>query len=478
MRQYETKVGGVYYFRRVVPDDLVGAFTTANGKPRTEWKISTRTKDRAAARPVLRKLEADTDRLITDARAALGKQPPPPTAIPSPLPMRITSAELEAIERNDWEAAQATYEQMCDDDAREEADPAFAAQRTLRRAAARLERDREDLRLIGEAKRESAAANRIGIMELFDRYADVPGRHPKTVAQWRTYFDKLIEFVGHDDAARLTFEELRSWRNHLRDVATFRGKRLSAKTINGSYLAAVKVVLGWAADDGTLPSNPSAELKPVSAPAKPVTRSRVMSEPEAQTVLRAALASTDGSMANARRWLPWLMCHSGARVGEVAQLRKGDVRDIGGVPCMCLTPDAGSIKSRKARNVPLHPDLIARGFLEFVESRPDGPLFFDPDKRRSDHAINRQANKVGSNLAAWVRGLGVNPPQPNHAWRHRFVTLAARYELPERASAAICGHAQQGQHRAYGDDELDVLMRELSKLPAVDLTLRSPPRTL
>lgn len=66
MRQYEIKVGGVCYFRRAVPDDLVVTSTRANGTPRMEWEMSTQTKDRAAARVPLRALEAETDRLTGD----------------------------------------------------------------------------------------------------------------------------------------------------------------------------------------------------------------------------------------------------------------------------------------------------------------------------------------------------------------------------------------------------------------------------
>lgn len=469
MRQYETKVGGVYYFRRVVPDDLVGAFTTANGKSRTEWKISTRAKDRGAARTVLQRLETETDKLIAQARAAQH------SALTAPATAGQPFAAAMAIEAEAWshELAKRRAERDEREAALAASDPAVAVHiEILDRMRANDERaeQAEHARYRELERRHSPS---VRMIKLFERYAATPGRNPKTIQQWRPYFVKLAAFIGHDDASRLTLAELRTWRNHLRDEATFRGRRLSAKTINGSYLAAINVVLSWAADDGALPSNPARDLKPVNLPARPELRSRVMSEGEAQIVLTAALAGKSGggrdSMANARRWLPWLMCYSGARVGEVAQLRKEDVRDVGGIPAMCITPDAGTVKSRKARKVPLHPHLIEQGFLAFVAGRGEGPLFFDASKRRSDGAINRQSNKVGSNLAAWVRSLGVNPPQPNHAWRHRFITLSQRHELTERASSAIVGHTQQGQHRAYGDDELDVLLRELSKLPPVIL---------
>jgi len=58
------KTGSTYYFRRPVPKDLIGQFTTSSGKPRTEWKFSLGTKDREQAKRLLRPHVAETYRLI------------------------------------------------------------------------------------------------------------------------------------------------------------------------------------------------------------------------------------------------------------------------------------------------------------------------------------------------------------------------------------------------------------------------------
>ena len=62
------QVGSTYYFRRTVPKDLVGTFLTNSGRARTEWKYSLGTKDREAAKRLLRPHEIDTDALIDNAR--------------------------------------------------------------------------------------------------------------------------------------------------------------------------------------------------------------------------------------------------------------------------------------------------------------------------------------------------------------------------------------------------------------------------
>jgi len=309
--------------------------------------------------------------------------------------------------------------------------------------------------------------------DLFELYASTPGRHPKTIAQWRPYIAHLAQFVDHRTVDAITHDDLVAWRNHLRDEVTYRGKRLSGKTINGSYLGAVQALFAWAKGDGLIASNPALEVTKVKLPSEPKTRGKAFTKDEASTILAASLQvpkSREGEdLRNAKRWCPWLMAYSGARVNEITQLRKEDIFERDGVWVMRITPEAGTVKSKAYRFVPLHSHLRDQGFLEFVQGRAEGPLFFNPAKRRSDNAINRQANRLGSKLADWVRSLGIEGVKPNHAWRHMFINLAVRHEVEPRVAKAITGHASSDvQDKVYlADlvDHVDVLSRELEKLP-------------
>ena len=46
----------------------------------------------------------------------------------------------------------------------------------------------------------------------------------------------------------------------------------------------------------------------------------------------------------------------------MVQLRKQDVRQVDGLWVLRITPEAGSVKTNEAREVVLHPHLIAQGF--------------------------------------------------------------------------------------------------------------------
>lgn len=479
MCTYLDKVESTYYFRRPVPKDLIGYFATKSGAVRTEWKVSLRVKDREAAKRLVPRYVEETTAAIDEARAKrvdearVGR----PTASIAEADQTIAQA-FKAVAAKAGEEWLRELERERDiEQTRRDDNPLYDLQARNYELLDRQEERESAAQFNAKAAREFAVEARkaasVDIMQLFDRYANIPGRNPKTMAQWRPYLQKLVEFSGISDANQLTPSHIREWRNHLRDNYRFRGRSLSASTINGSYLASASVVFGWAVDDGLLRENPTIGVKPVKLPAKAVVRSRALTDDEAGIVLRATLLGREGSegvdFVNAKRWVPWILCYTGARVNEITQLRKEDVHEVSGIACIVITPEAGRVKTKRARTVPIHRDLIRQGFLDFVAQRSEGPLFFNPEKRRSDHAINRQANRLGSKLAEWVRALGITAPQPNHSWRHRFVNSATRYHLTERASEAITGHSSGRQHRAYGDNEVDVLLEEINKLPTFEL---------
>jgi integrase len=106
-------------------------------------------------------------------------------------------------------------------------------------------------------------------------------------------------------------------------------------------------------------------------------RGKAFTPDEAAKILRASL----GLDVAGKRWIPWVCAYSGARGGEICQLRGQDVRQIEGVWAMNLTPEAGSMKTGKARLVPLHEHLIEQGFLDYVTKCGNGPLFYNGEKR-------------------------------------------------------------------------------------------------
>jgi integrase len=317
----------------------------------------------------------------------------------------------------------------------------------------------------------------ISLNDLFDGYANDGDNPParSTVKAWRRQIKHLVAFLGHDDAAALTSEDVERWRDHLAATPMKDGGKRSARTINDTYLAAVRTVLNWGVRRKRLPANVATGVGLTVRKAVRL-RDRSLTRDEALTILRGTLATPPAKFtaehARARRWVPWLCAYTGARVNEITQLRKEDLFREEGVWVIRITPEAGSVKDKEARKVPLHSHILDQGFVEVVNALPAGPIFYDPRRARGGSDENPQSNKVGERIAKWVRELGVDDPNigPNHAWRHRFKTVARTARLDSEARRAIQGHAPDSVGASYGEWEMTALSHEVEKLPRYDLT--------
>lgn len=295
------------------------------------------------------------------------------------------------------------------------------------------------------------------ITKLYERWADIAAVKPRTATEAKYHVDDLKRCLGHDDAGRVTVEDIRKWRDDLK------GRGLNNNTVNARF-GAVKQVFIRAEADGLIAANPAdAKLrlpKQKAAPRYPY------SQEDAKRILEASRSETRAS----RRWAHWLMAFSGARVGEVLQLMGRDVRQEDGTWFMEISPgDAtATVKNDQKRRVPLHPALIAEGFVAFARGiAPDAPLF--ADKKLDIHG--KRGGRAWQVVGRWVReSVGITDPAkaPNHSWRHYFEDALRDAEVPSDVRDAIIGHAQKTTGRLYGvkGEALARLAREVEKVPS------------
>lgn len=147
---------------------------------------------------------------------------------------------------------------------------------------------------------------------------------------------------------------------------------------------------------------------------------------------------------------------------------------------MMLTPDAGTIKTRRPRIVPIHEHLIEQGFITFVHTVGKGPLFYNPHEvePEADDLVKPRRSRAATtraHLSTWVREVGVTDPEvkPNHAWRHTFKQTADRVGIPEKLHDEITGHVQASEGRKYGTPTIEDMAEALKKFPryALDRTV-------
>lgn len=302
------------------------------------------------------------------------------------------------------------------------------------------------------------AKQKVPFKEIFEGWKKETRPVEKTSYDWKRVIDQFCAFVGHDDAAKLTEEDLIRWKDSLVEAG------LKNKTISFSKIAPVRAILKWATQNRKLDRNVAERIK-LDAKAKPSERKRGYTDQEAQIVLRAARLAKQAF----KRWVPWIGAYSGARVSEICQLRREDVFEEESIWCMKLVPEAGSIKTEGSeRIVPIHSALLAEGFLDFVKSVKKGPLF-------SELSPDRFSNRGGNGtriIGRWIRDdLGIIDKRisPSHSWRHRLKTLARRHEVATDIADALTGHRRATVGDSYGEFPVVALKRELEKIPSLTL---------
>lgn len=164
-----------------------------------------------------------------------------------------------------------------------------------------------------------------GVFKLWERDHLADGKSARTVGDFRHKVEALIEYLGHDDAQRVTSEDVAAWCEQLRH-----DKGLAARTVSQKYLAVIKVIFGVAVEKRKLKENPVKDNK-VRFVKPQKTRPKGFTDDEARAILTAALA--DPSALGARseenkraiRWGPWVGTFTGARITELMQLRTEDL---------------------------------------------------------------------------------------------------------------------------------------------------------
>lgn len=311
----------------------------------------------------------------------------------------------------------------------------------------------------------AAAVSLTGILESWWREAEAAGRSESTHDSYSKAVERFVEFPGHDDASRVSPKDVVAFKDRLLEtVHPKTGKKLTPKTVKDSYLSGLKSVFGWAVTNQLLPSNPAQGLT-IKMGKKTKLRDTWFTSEE----VRAILSASSGLKFNGKeppqrhalkRWVPWLCAYTGARVGEIVQLRKQDVRREGDHWIINITPEAGRVKSKESRVVPVHEHLIDQGFLEFVKAAPDGHLFMWS-------GTEREAWRSAKNrLTAFVRDHVTDPNvQPNHGWRHTFKTVGSEAGIQDKVLDAICGHDPRTVGEGYGGVTLMAKVKAMAMFP-------------
>ena len=247
-------------------------------------------------------------------------------------------------------------------------------------------------------------------------------------------------------------------------------KRATLSPISQSVmLDTLRDVLKLATRKKYVPSNPAEGLKPLAKDKvalgdkrKPFTEAQIaqfFASPFYKAVAAGTYKKPDAAW---RKWLPLLMAFTGARPNELCQLHLDDLKRTEKGTLYLDISDEGEGKKVKTkssrRRVPLHKELIALDFVDFVEERrkaaaKNGPRLF--------HEL--KADFYGDNYAwypnkrfneAFLRdAIELADRQTLYSFRHAFRDGMRRAKAGPDALLFICGWSPSGPavSDSYGD---------------------------
>jgi integrase len=404
MRGLERSQDGVWRYRRTVPPRLrsiIGPYQV----------VRSLGKDEETAKRRYAVAKADVERLFSEAEKAVSNP---------------SVAAYKAVQ--DWRQHRAAH--PVEDDAEDAADLAITE---------RLERNNLDPheRAILEAllrRRDDDGADNPPLSLVFERYYSERKLPPRTRTEWDYVLRRFKETVGADLPVRsVTQAHVRAFKAAL--LATKRGNGSGGgATVAPKYvqklLSALRAVLSWAKRQGYVTTNVAEGITQLVTKDDPTDRRLPFTVEQARAILEKL--PEKGAM----RWLWLIGLYSGARLNEIAGLRREDVKEVDGVLCFHITPhDGRGLKNASSRRmVPVHPAILAAGFTpDVLPFKSDG------------HYYSKRVNP-------WLREVvGVADRRLSfHSTRHTFKDRMRAARVPEPEQRAIMGHAGNSVADGYG----------------------------
>ena len=255
----------------------------------------------------------------------------------------------------------------------------------------------------------------------------------------------------HANTVNKTLNLLRAIVNH----AEAEGKLDAVQGFRNPFGSGLKLAVDERADDGRQPFTGS-DLTAIFG-----------------TTVYGARDRPRGGGGEAAYWLPLVALLSGARQGELVQLRVADlVQDAeAGVWHFSIGTEGGrSIKTASSRRkVPVHPELVRIGLLAYRQSLLDNGATLD-----APLWPNIEAAREGQPGAPWSKWFnrhlrlkaGIKDrAKVFHSFRHTFKRLARDAGVTEEVHDALTGHAGGGVGRTYGQGfGLKVLSEAIARI--------------
>ncbi len=233
-----------------------------------------------------------------------------------------------------------------------------------------------------------------------------------------------------------------------------------------TYLEMANRLFGWAVEEDLLPKNPArrllakAEKIPYEDRRDPYTLEELTSIFSAPVYTGCVDDGRNYSkpgpniIKKSRFWMPLIALFTGMRPEEILQLTPEHVGVTkAGTPYLALTRDM-KLKTKGARReIPIHPTLLAAGFMKFVEDKreSEATVLFDDVPIASD---GTRSGTWSKRYATFSKSVGVKADlNCFYSFRHNFRDAVRAAEIPEEQGEMLQGWSGRSKTtgRGYGN---------------------------
>ena len=271
---------------------------------------------------------------------------------------------------------------------------------------------------------------------------------------------------------------------------------LQPRTLS-NYYTLIVAIFNYARDQGMIDENPakSRKLRELFRQRKTTARRSLFTPKELNTIFHAPLYSgckdDEKNYAKAgprlprrgRFWVPLLGLFHGLRCNEACQLYAEDVSEESEIPCLKIREELDHqeksdkrVKNRASqRTVPIHPEILKIGFLDFVEKRREEG---NPQRLFPELQTARSTGRYSHLFSKWfgrflVSACGHKPKATFHSFRHHFRTALMNAGVSKEISEALGGwKSQSSSEYEYRHGQMSVLRKAIDKVEYPELDLR------